>query len=77
MTEFTKETEDAAIRFIRANNLPVLNKKGVSSSDMKSVINFLNNNNFESVAEYLSELDLEDFVDWLVNNCGDDYEEQI
>lgn len=72
MTEFSRETEIEAIKLIRAKNLPVLSKTSVSSSDKKLVIQFLNTNNFESVAEYLEELDLEDFADWIVNFCGDD-----
>jgi ferritin len=76
MTEFTRESELAAIRLIREKNLPVLNKTSVSSTDKKLVINFLSNNNFESVAEYISELDLEDFAEWLIDGCGDDSEEE-
>ena len=74
MTEFSRETEMQAINLIRSKNLPVLSKTSVSSSDKKSVINFLSNNNFKSVAEYISELDLEDFADWLVNGCGEEEE---
>lgn len=71
----TREAELQAIRIIREQNLPILNVARVTSREKRDLIQFLIRNNMEDVAEYIQELDLEDFADWIVNSCGDEEEE--
>ena len=72
----TRESGLQAIRLIREKNLPILNIVRVTSREKRDVIQFFIRNNMEDVAEYIQELDLEDFADWIVNSCGDDEELQ-
>ena len=66
------KAEVEAFQLMKQKNHPILNqKKMVTTADQKSVVNFLKKNGIEDVADYVSELDLEDFAEWIISS-GDE-----
>lgn len=61
---------EKAIELIR--NHPVMDKSKVSENDKESVIALLNANSLTDQAQDIEAMELTDFEDFLVNNCGDD-----
>lgn len=51
---------------------PVMDESSVTLQDQKSVVSMLKENNCLKVAEILENFDLNEFEDFLVNECGED-----